>query len=437
MPHRRRIVTAAAVILGLWLVLEIGLRIYVEYPLPTDFYGSITQDRIGAYQQAYGVRTAAGPGWIHLGWVADPAREHYRIERKISRGWSEIGHTRFGSYLIRGQGGLFRVTAVTRQEEHLLNEVQAQPLAGISPVSVPAIAGPWRTLFRPHTYGNYLNDHTVFRDATGAWRVVGITSATDGDFNAEKYFAVGTSPDFPPREPMREEAPVADFGALAWAPHAVTEQDTYYLFWSPHRLERLTSPDGITWKNPTTVIRAPYHKFFRDAMILKVADGQWLLYTTARGRFFSQVDLYQSFDLTGWQYIGTALRTGLGSERNSPFASTESPFVINYRGHYYLSVTYNNNTTAWNGLLLPFKIWLDRPSYNDTRIFHSDNPYDFGTYRGRKQAPSLLTELKAHAPEYVYVPAHDTWYITTAGWPWIATLTKGEVAVAPLQWRRK
>lgn len=437
MTLKRRFVTAAAVILGLWLVLEIGLRIYVEYPLPTDFYGSITRDRIGAYQQTYGVRTVAGPGWIHLGWVADPEREDYRITIKTGNGWREIGHTRFGSFLVRDQGGFFRVTAVTKRAERLLGEVQAHPLAGTSPVTVPTIAGPWRTLFRPHVHGYYLNDHTVFRDATGAWRVAGITSATDGDFNAEKYFAVGTSPDFPPHEPMREETPIADFGALAWAPHAITERGTYYLFWSPHRLERLTSSDGIAWGNHTTVIRAPYHKFFRDAMILKVADGQWLLYTTARGRFFSQVDLYQSFDLTGWQYIGTALRTGLGSERNSPFASAESPFVINYRGHYYLSVTYNNDTAAINGILLPFKIWLDRPSYNDTRIFHSDNPYDFGSYRGRNQTPSLLTELKAHAPEYVFVPEHDAWYITTAGWPWIATLTRGEVAVAPLQWRQK
>jgi len=27
-----------------------------------------------------------------------------------------------------------------------------------------------------------------------------------------------------------------------------------------------------------------------------------------------------------------------------------------------------------------------------------------------------------------------SWYITTAGWPWVATLTSGEVAVAALKW---
>lgn len=46
----------------------------------------------------------------------------------------------------------------------------------------------------------------------------------------------------------------------------------------------------------------------------------------------------------------------------------------------------------------------------------------------------LLTWLDTHAPEIVYHPDSDSWYITTAGWPWVATLTSGEVAVAPLNW---
>jgi hypothetical protein len=46
----------------------------------------------------------------------------------------------------------------------------------------------------------------------------------------------------------------------------------------------------------------------------------------------------------------------------------------------------------------------------------------------------LLTWLDTHAPEIVYHPDSDSWYITTAGWPWVATLTSGKVAVAPLVW---
>ena len=46
----------------------------------------------------------------------------------------------------------------------------------------------------------------------------------------------------------------------------------------------------------------------------------------------------------------------------------------------------------------------------------------------------MLTMVEAHAPEWVYVAEKDQWYITTAGWPWVSTLTSGEVAVAPLEW---
>jgi len=182
------------------------------------------------------------------------------------------------------------------------------------------------------------------------------------------------------------------------------------------------------------VLDAPYHRFFRDGMVLKVSQGQWLLYTTARDQFFSRVDIYQSFDLRYWQYIGSALQSTCGSERNSPFASTESPFVMQYRDRYYLSLTYNNDTFFWNGLLLPLKVWPDRPSYNDTLVFQSDNPYDFGVYAGRNNTPALIAGLNAHGPEFIYLPDKDRWYITTAGWPWISTLTAGEAAVAPLQW---
>ena len=80
--------------------------------------------------------------------------------------------------------------------------------------------------------------------------------------------------------------------------------------------------------------------------------------------------------------------------------------------------------------------WPNRASYNHTLVFHSDNPYDFGIYRGRKNAPTLVTELEAHAARFVCHPGESAWYITTAGWPWAATLTSGEVAVAPLAWDR-
>jgi len=420
----------------LWLVLEAVVRVYVEAPLSSDFYGSIPRAEVAEWQARYGVQATAGPGWVHLGWIANPEAETYRIERRTAQGWQAVGQAQFGSFLWRGEGGSFRVWRVPKKggEAALLGEVEALPTEGSPPLFVPRIAGKWQLLFKPTQYGFYINDHTVFQDAAGNWRLVGITSRTDGDYNQEKYFAVAVSEDFPPPNGMREQPPVADFGELAWAPHVVYAQGRYHMFWSPHQLHQMASADGITWQSHRVTMSAPYHKFFRDAMVLQVAENQWLLYTTARGAYYSQVDLYQSFDLEHWQYIRTALGSGWGSERNSAFASMESPFVLQYRGRYYLSLTYNNDSFFWPAILMLFRIWPDKASYNETLVFHSDNPYDFGVYRGKSRSPTLLTRLEAHAPEWVYHAGRDQWYITTAGWPWVATLTSGEVAVAPIAW---
>lgn len=438
MKFWRTVITLAAIFLGIWLLLEIGLRIFVESPLRTDFYSSITKEEVSPEQQHTGLKVVEGNGWVHFGWIADPDNEIYNIEKRSGDSWQLVGQTRFGSYLVRDGNGKYRVRVVhgNGSESKIIGEIEviADKVLDL-PVYRPVISGKWQTLFKPRTYGYYINDHTIYQDAEGNWRLVGITHKSDGNYNEEKYFAVGVSHDLPPASGMKEEKPVANFGELAWAPHVITEKGTYYMYWSPHRLERMVSKDGITWSDRETVIPAPYHKFFRDGMVIKVADRQWLLYTTAKNLLFSQVDIYQSFDLRKWQFIGPALRSDWGSERNSPFASTESPFVMQYKGRYYLSITYNNDTFFWNGLLLPFKIWLDRPSYNNTLIFQSDNPYDFGVYKGLGNSPSLVTHLEAHSPEYVYLAGKDTWYATTAGWPWISTLTSGEVAIAKLGWQ--
>jgi hypothetical protein len=435
----RKIVLPLGLLLGLWLAVELGMRVYLEAPLRTDFYGSIARDAVRERQAQAGVHAVSGPGWIHLGWVADPEREAYRIQRRQQDAWVSVGSAQYGSFLLREVGGTYRILAKPNDgaPDRLLGELTAQAASGGSPVFVPRIAGTWQLLFQPTQSGAYVNDHAIYQDAVGNWQLVGITSKTNGDFSQEKYFVTAASASFPPSGGMAETGQTADFGELAWAPHVIRVDGTYHLFWTPHRLHHMDSRDGITWENHTVTLSAPFHKYFRDGMVLQVADGQWLLYATARGAYFSQVDVYQSFDLKGWQYIGTAMRSRWGSERNSPFGSMESPFVVAYQDHYYLSLTYNNDSFFWPGILLTFQVWLNPASYNETLIFHADNPYDFGSYGGRQNAPTLLTVLETHAPEYVHNPQTDAWYITTAGWPWVATLTHGEVAVAPIEWGTK
>ena len=424
---------ALATAIGLLVALELGVRFVASRPCRVDFYGSVARERVRALQDEVGVRANRGPGFVHLGWVADPERERYRIEREAGGRWDAVGEARTGSFLARA-GGRLRVLAVGPGGERVLGEATVEPEPGCPPVLVPRVAGPWRFLFRPTRSGDYVNDHCVFQDARGGWRLVGITGPGAGDYSKERRLAVGASETFPPPEGMREEAPLADFGELAWAPCAVRAQDGFWLFWSPHVLRRMRSPDGIAWSEPEVVLAATQHPFFRDATVVEVAPGQWLLYATARGRFFSRVDVYQSFDLRHWQYIRPALRTGLGSERNAPMASTESPSVVQREGRWYLAVTYTNDTGGFAAALLALRVLLRKASYNDTLVFHAESPYDFGCYRGRRRAPTLLTRLEAHAPELVEHPGTGEWWITTAGWPWAATLTRGEVAVAPLAW---
>lgn len=431
--------TLAVIVLGAllaaWFCVEIGLRVAVGWRLETDFYGSLGREDVRERQELHGVCVASGCGWAHLGWVADPERERYRIERRASSGWETHARTRYGSLLVRSAGS-YRVWALPRDagEPRLVGEVEARPGESDPPLFIPRIAGPWRLLFCPSVHGSYVNDHTIFRDAAGRFRLLGITDRSRGDFDAERRFAHGVSDSFPPAFGMQEAEPVADFGELAWAPFVIEKDGVYHLFWSPHRLEHMTSRDGVSWEGRLTAIRAPMHRFFRDASIVEVAPGQWLLHATGRGRWFSRVDVYQSFDLDHWQYIGPALRSRPGSERNSAFASTETPGVTSYEGRWYLSVTYNNGSRFWAPLLLLLRRWPDPASYNDTLVFHADNPYRFGDYRGRRRTPGLVATLETHAPRLYRHPETGAWWITTAGWPWAVTLTSAEVAVAPLAW---
>jgi len=432
----RILMTLLVALLGLWLLAEIVVRLYLEAPLKTDFYSSIPRQEVLERQRRYGVQLSYGAGWTHLGWIADPEQESYQVVKIVDGYPQEVGKSNFGSFLLHNAQGTYQVWTVPGNADppSLLDSVEVQATPGTSPVHVPRITGNWQSLFKAHISGSYINDHTVYQDAYGDWRLVGITSHSDGDYNAERSFAVGVSPDFPPAEGMQEIEALDGYGELAWAPHVIADRSMYHIFWSPHKLHQMDSPDGVAWQEHQITMAAPFHTFFRDPMVLQVAENQWLLYTTARGAYYSQVDIYQSFDLQKWQYIRTTLRSAWGSERNSPFASMESPFVSEYQGHYYLSLTYNNDSFFWPGVLMLFKVWPDPQSYNDTLVFHSDNPYDFGVYRGKGRSGTLLTQLEAHAPEIIYQPEQDAWYITTAGWPWVATLTSGEVAVARLEW---
>ncbi|NLI54196.1 MAG: hypothetical protein GX417_07690 [Clostridiales bacterium] len=425
---------------GLWLLGEIVVRIVCDLPVRTDFYGSIPRGGIAALQKRVGIRVNPGDTYIHLGWIADPKQDRYTVWRQGQDGrFRRLGRTRYGSFLVRNllpdTTYTFRVSSVSGAVEETLF---ARTLEARSHESYrPVIEGGWHTLFHPREHGDYLNDHAIYQSGDGRWHIVGITAFGSGDFSKERYFAHGVGDAFPFQNDrtMTELPPVADQGRLAWAPCVVRANDQYYMWYSPHTAYCQTSPGGSTWQERPELAFRPAFAQFRDPMVLQVGQGQWLMYATARHGLFSAVDIYQSFDAERWQYIRSALRTGLGCERAAPQGSTESPFVFEYAGGYYLSVTYNNDSFFFDAMLLPLKVWRDKESYNDTLVFSSGNPYDFGTYRGRKRPSSLVVTLRAHAPEYI---EHDgRWYLTSCGWPWVASVTHGEAAWAELRFERQ
>ncbi|MBI5504344.1 MAG: hypothetical protein HY899_06060 [Deltaproteobacteria bacterium] len=463
-----RALVAAIAAAAVWTAAAVATTWTALPALRTDFYSSIPRDQVGTFQRRVGVMTSAGADWIHAGWIADPERESYRVSlRSGDEAWSPVTTTRYGSALVgdlrAGSDYEVRVEAVAEAAGAAARELGTATVRTTvepGPLERPVIAGPWRRLFRPSKAGNYVNDHTVFRDASGRWRVLGITGPGRGDYNAELRLAQGLAPDraaplaaqvpggatSPPapltlREllaagGMTEDEPVADFRRPAWAPHVIREHGgLFHLYWSPHRLAHAVSIDGAHWYRRPDAIALPSGWFFRDAMLLEVARGQWLLYATARGWWYSRVDLYQSFDLDHWQHIGVAWQGQSGSERNALVSSAESPFVVARGGRYYLSITYNNETGIAAPLALALGYWTGGArAYNDTLVFASGDPYEFGTWRGRGRASGLVAELEAHAPEIVRDDADDAWYVTTCGWPLAATLTSGEVAAAPLRW---
>jgi hypothetical protein len=434
-------IKSVLIILTLWCLLEIIIRIIAEKGIKTDFYGSIHREEAPLLQSRFGLKVVQGDGWFHLGWIADPENEDYLIQTMTDAGdWDTLDETTYGSWLSYDGDGRYRVLSRSRHtgREIMIGEVTIkETLSGSYQTTqeLPVIDGEWQYLFKPSESGSYLNDHCLYQDADGDWRIMGITSHSRGDYQQERQFAVGVGKKIPPEGAFQEDTPTAMNDSPAWAPFVLREEDKYHLYWSPHRLHHMTSQDGITWENEEILLEYPFHKFFRDAMIVRVANGQWLMYATGRGCWFSRIDIYQSFDLVHWQYIRPALSSTWGSEKNFVTGSMESPFLIQRDGQFYLSITYNNESFFLSALLLQFQIFLNRKAYNNTLIFHSLSPYDFGVYKGTKRTESLITHLVCHAP--VYFQIKGDWFVTTCGWPFAASLTKGEVAYAKLKWKKR
>lgn len=273
-------------------------------------------------------------------------------------------------------------------------------------------AGDFVHVYDPSTGENepwYYNDHTLVRDVkTGTWHVYAITHAEPANPLDEKSFghATAPSPQGPwTKQPFALTADPAQGESHIWAPHVIYHDGRYYMFYcagtqdhTAYRIHLATSTDLKTWT------RSPANPLFtdgfdaRDPMVIRYAN-QWVMFYTANSTPAGgnhQVAYRTSRDLEHWSDKRVAFQHPVEGTFGGP---TESPFVIERDGWWYLFVCCDS-------------------SYTDTRVYRSNNPLHFSV-------DDLVGRIESHAAEVVQEPNGKTW-ITGAGWG------KGGLYLAPL-----
>lgn len=216
---------------------------------------------------------------------------------------------------------------------------------------------------------------------------------------------------------MVESGKVCDNGVRAWAPCVIAHDGRYYMYYGPSPTRFATSDELSHWmENRIHFSGDPLDAAHRDHFVFEVEPGRWLMYATGIHRRCGVISVFESTDLVNWRFIRYALETTPEAPLSPPWGATESPFVLERKGTYYLFITYTDCSPN---------------TYHDTLVFVSRDPTNFGRFDGR--APNLLTRLHAHAPEILIDEAGNT-FITTCGWNSQDIPIKGSVAIARLEW---
>jgi beta-xylosidase len=284
---------------------------------------------------------------------------------------------------------------------------------------LPIITSEWRSWFKPSATGCYVNDHTVIQSSNGNWHLVGITNHTTKiNPEQERYFVHGWGESI--ESELKCEERTIDHGTRAWAPGVIQEKGKYYLYYGPSPTKMAVSPDLFHWINhEIQMVGSPIDASHRDHMILKINDYTWVMYVSGVRDGHGCISAYVSNDLIQWRFVQFALTTRSESMKPS-WGAAESPFVVHYAGYYYLFITYTDCSDE---------------TYNDTLVFRSSNPYDFGEFHHGSDGETVIARLFGHASEVICDVASGRWYITTCGWPGKNIPHEGAVSVARLEWK--
>lgn len=296
------------------------------------------------------------------------------------------------------------------------------PLTGRAPAvaSVPGPAPRWvgagsfTHVHDPSPPGRrrYLNDHTLIR-ANGRWHLFSIVgdSAAPGeapDSAAEISFAHASAPALHGPWTTHPDALTVDPGHHGeehlWAPHVIEADGRYWMFYAAGgsagaAIGLATSTDLFSWT------RLPSGPLFRghvarDPMVVRIGD-EWVMYYTELSASDDRhlVCYRRSGDLLHWSEPGIAYTDA--STGATGVSVTESPFVVERDGWYYLFIG-------------------PRGGYEGTDVLASRDPFRFA-----------LDGYAGHVPGHAVEPVADgdQWYASAAGW------FRDGLYLAPLHWR--
>ncbi|GAA2727793.1 family 43 glycosylhydrolase [Actinocorallia aurantiaca] len=273
-------------------------------------------------------------------------------------------------------------------------------------------SGPFTYVHDPSTFAGprYLNDHTLVK-AQDRWHLFGIVgmSAPRGeapDSAAEIAFTHASAPT--PYGPWTAHADALtvdpSYGEEhLWAPHVVEAGGRYWMFYAAGgragaAINLATSTDLFTWT------REPSGPLFRgiaarDPMVVRVG-GTWVMYYTELSEPGGHhiVAYRRSDDLLHWSGPGTAFTD---ASTDTTVSVTESPFVVERDGWYYLFIG-------------------PRGGYEGTDVLASRDPFHFDLDGYAGHVPGHAVEVVADGAD---------WYVSAAGW------FRHGLYVAPLHWR--
>ena len=285
-------------------------------------------------------------------------------------------------------GGVVGSSPTTPTNLNFLNKTMIKPV------------GNWKQIFTPSEHSRYINDHTIFADKSGKYHLLGTASSKNYAFFRERFFveAISDKIDGPYRE-SGITFKTDPHPGIKIAPFVISsEKDKkFHLFFGPGKISHYISDDGVSWIYRSVAIKTIW-PLTPDPYFFPFTN-KYLMYLTGSN---NRILVYESADLDKWKFADTALKLGLGAPI-SVNSACESPSVIFYKDSYYLFTT-----------IVPALIGTKK-HYNNTLVFCSSNPYNFGTYNGKNgQNTCLVGTLEAHAPEIIV--ANNKIFFTTCGW---------------------